>query len=90
MSREESEHSDPRSGTAAREATRASAALDEAVVAFMGVNATDGRACDVLDQYGQMTAGELAEHLGLYYGRRDHPDRPLGACGHGGKGKRHH
>ncbi len=55
-------------GDAAREASRASAAFDEAVVAFLGINATDGRACDALDQYGQLTAGELAEHLGLTTG----------------------
>lgn len=55
-------------GEASRESTRASAALDEAVVAFMGINPTDGRACDVLDQYGRLTAGELAEHLGLTTG----------------------
>lgn len=42
--------------------------MDDAVVAFMGINATDGRACDVLDQYGDLTAGDLAEHLGLTTG----------------------
>ena len=68
MSREERQRLGASLGMASREATRASAALDEAVVAFMGINATDGRACDVLDQYGQMTAGELAEHLGLTTG----------------------
>jgi DNA-binding MarR family transcriptional regulator len=55
-------------GDAAREASRASAAFDEAVVAFVGINLTDGRACDALDQYGQLSAGELAEHLGITTG----------------------
>lgn len=68
MSREERQLLARTLGIASREATRASAAMDEAVVAFMGINATDGRACDVLDQYGDLTAGELAEHLGLTTG----------------------
>lgn len=68
MSREERQLLARTLGIASREATRASAAMDEAVVAFMGINATDGRACDVLDQYGDLTAGDLAEHLGLTTG----------------------
>jgi len=68
MSREERQLLAQTLGMASREATRASAAMDEAVVAFMGINATDGRACDVLDQYGDLTAGDLAEHLGLTTG----------------------
>ncbi len=68
MSKEERQLLARTLGIASREATRASAAMDEAVVAFMGINATDGRACDVLDQYGDLTAGNLAEHLGLTTG----------------------
>jgi len=68
MSREDRIRLGRSAGDAAREASRASAAFDEAVVAFVGINATDGRACDALDQYGQLTAGELAEHLGLTTG----------------------
>ena len=68
MSREERQLLAHTLGIASREATRASSAMDEAVVAFMGINATDGRACDVLDQYGDLTAGDLAEHLGLTTG----------------------
>lgn len=68
MSREDRQLLAKSLGEATREATRASAAMDEAVVAFMGINATDGRACDVLDQYGDLTAGDLAERLGLTTG----------------------
>lgn len=55
-------------GLASRESTRASAGMDEAVVAALGLNATDGRACDLIDQQGVLTAGELAEQLGLTTG----------------------
>ena len=44
MSREERWMLAKTLGEATRDATRASAAFDEAVVAFMGINATDGRA----------------------------------------------
>ena len=41
------------------------AAVDHAVAERLGVNATDHRCLDILDQRGPMTAGALAEALGL-------------------------
>jgi DNA-binding MarR family transcriptional regulator len=48
-----------------RAAQSAVAAVDEAVAERLGVNATDHRCLDILDQRGPMTAGALAEALGL-------------------------
>jgi DNA-binding MarR family transcriptional regulator len=42
--------------------------LDEAAAAYMGINPTDGRAIDVIDQHGRITAGELARELRLSTG----------------------
>ena len=41
------------------------AAVDNAVAERLGVNATDHRCLDILDQRGPMTAGAVAEALGL-------------------------
>jgi DNA-binding MarR family transcriptional regulator len=41
------------------------AAVDNAVAERLGVNATDHRCLDILDQRGPMAAGALAEALGL-------------------------
>jgi DNA-binding MarR family transcriptional regulator len=48
-----------------RAAQSAVAAVDDAVAERLGVNATDHRCLDLLDQRGPMTAGALAEALGL-------------------------
>jgi len=48
-----------------RLAQAAVAAVDEAVAARLGINATDHRCLDILDQRGPLTAGALAEALGL-------------------------
>jgi DNA-binding MarR family transcriptional regulator len=48
-----------------RAAQSAVAAVDDAVAERLGVNATDQRCLDILDQRGPMTAGALAEALGL-------------------------
>jgi DNA-binding MarR family transcriptional regulator len=48
-----------------RAAQSAVAAFDNAVAERLGVNATDHRCLDILDQRGPMTAGALAEALGL-------------------------
>jgi DNA-binding MarR family transcriptional regulator len=48
-----------------RAAQSAVAAVDDAVAGRLGVNATDHRCLDTLDQRGPMTAGALAEALGL-------------------------
>ena len=42
--------------------------LDEAAARFLGVNVTDGRAIDVIDQAGRITAGDLARELRLSTG----------------------
>lgn len=41
------------------------AAVDHAVAERLGINATDHRGLDILDQQGPMTAGALADTLGL-------------------------
>jgi DNA-binding MarR family transcriptional regulator len=42
--------------------------LDEAAAAYLGINPIDGRAIDVIDQRGRITAGELARELRLSTG----------------------
>jgi DNA-binding MarR family transcriptional regulator len=42
--------------------------LDEAAAQYLGVNTTDGRAIDVIDQAGRITAGDLARELRLSTG----------------------
>jgi DNA-binding MarR family transcriptional regulator len=42
--------------------------LDEQACALLGVNRTDGRALDVIDQRGRLTAGELARALRMSTG----------------------
>jgi DNA-binding MarR family transcriptional regulator len=51
-----------------RAGQRATDAVDEAVTAVMGINRTDGKILDILDQFGRMSAGELARHSGLTTG----------------------
>jgi DNA-binding MarR family transcriptional regulator len=47
---------------------RATAIVDDLVGELMGINQTDGRALDLLDQHGRMSAGELARASGLTTG----------------------
>lgn len=42
--------------------------VDEHVTAFLGINRTDGRCIDIIDQRGRMTAGRLAAESGLTTG----------------------
>ncbi len=42
--------------------------LDEAAADFLGINRTDARALDVIDQKGRITAGELARELRMSTG----------------------
>jgi DNA-binding MarR family transcriptional regulator len=42
--------------------------LDEAAAAYLGINLTDARAIDLIDQHGRITAGELARELRLSTG----------------------
>ena len=39
--------------------------LDEGAAAYFGINRTDQRAIDAIDQHGRITAGELARELRL-------------------------
>ena len=47
---------------------RATAIVDDLASELMGINQTDGRALDLLDQHGRMSAGELARASGLSTG----------------------
>ncbi|HEY4413963.1 MAG TPA: MarR family transcriptional regulator [Gaiellaceae bacterium] len=42
--------------------------LDEQAAAYLGVNTTDSRAIDLIDQAGRITAGDLARELRLSTG----------------------
>jgi len=42
--------------------------FDEAACAYLEINRSDGRALDIIDQHGRMTAGELARESGLSSG----------------------
>ena len=53
---------------AVRANQRATHVLDEVAGQILGVNRTDGRCLDILDQHGRMTAGELARESGLTTG----------------------
>lgn len=55
-------------GLAARHHQRGIDAFDEAVVEWLGINRTDGRCLDVLQEMGPLTAGELARATGLTTG----------------------
>jgi DNA-binding MarR family transcriptional regulator len=52
-------------GLEVRRHQNATDTLDELVVERLGINRTDGRCLDVIDQHGAMTAGELATATGL-------------------------
>jgi DNA-binding MarR family transcriptional regulator len=47
---------------------RATDAVDEAAAQAIGVNRTDSKCIDILEQRGRMSAGELARHSGLTTG----------------------
>lgn len=51
-----------------RAGQRATDAVDEAACSVMGINRTDGKVLDILDQFGLMSAGDLARHSGLTTG----------------------
>ena len=55
-------------GAAVRDFQRATDEVDEVVTRLMGINRTDARCIDVLDEHGRMTAGELAARTGLTSG----------------------
>jgi DNA-binding MarR family transcriptional regulator len=78
MSRDNSlSHHSPRSrketladelGDEIRANQRATDVIDDLLCQLLGINRTDARALDILDQQGQMTAGQLAEASGLTTG----------------------
>jgi DNA-binding MarR family transcriptional regulator len=51
-----------------RASQRATDAVDEAASRAIGVNRTDGKCIDILEQHGRMSAGELARESGLTTG----------------------
>ena len=51
-----------------RGSQRATDLVDEAACQLMGINRTDGRCLDILEQRGRMTAGELAAEARLTTG----------------------
>jgi DNA-binding MarR family transcriptional regulator len=64
MSRElppEREHLQAELGDEVRANQRATDVVDELVSQLMGINRTDSRCMDILDQHGSMSAGDLAE-----------------------------
>src|SRR5215831_10447256 len=50
-----------RLGDEVRANQRATDVVDELICQLLGVNRTDARCLDILDQHGSMTAGDLAE-----------------------------
>lgn len=48
-------------GSEVRASQRATDVVDELVGQLLGVNRTDARSLDILDQHGRMSAGDLAE-----------------------------
>jgi DNA-binding MarR family transcriptional regulator len=68
MSTEEGKPSDEELARALRVFLSASDAFDEALGQVLGLNPTDVRCVDLLDQYGTITAGALAEVAGLSTG----------------------
>jgi DNA-binding MarR family transcriptional regulator len=57
-----------RLGDEIRAGQRATDKIDELVTELLGVNRTDARCLDILDQHGRMTAGQLASAIGLTTG----------------------
>ncbi len=57
-----------RLGEEIRASQRATDAVDELVIQLLGVNRTDSRCIDILEQHGRMSAGQLASLSGLSTG----------------------
>lgn len=55
-------------GTAVRANQRATDLVDELVSELVGINRTDARCLDLLDEHNQLSAGQLAELSGLSTG----------------------
>ena len=57
-----------RLGSEVRANQRATDMVDELVCQLMGINRTDARCLDLLDEHGRLSAGELAAQSGLTSG----------------------
>ena len=57
-----------RLGAAVRQFQRSTDELDELVTKLMGVNRTDARVLDLLEEHERLTAGQIAEGAGLTSG----------------------
>ena len=68
LSREEREALINEIGLEVRTYQNAQDAFDEAATERLGINRSDGRALDIIDRHGQITAGELARESGLSTG----------------------
>src|ERR1700683_4247578 len=55
-------------GTQVRASQRSTDAVDELVTELMGINRTDARCLDLIDEHNQLSAGQLAELSGLSTG----------------------
>ncbi len=55
-------------GDEVRASQRATDKVDELLADLLGINRSDGRCLDILDQHGRMSAGELAVESGLSTG----------------------
>jgi len=55
-------------GDAVRASQRSTDKFDELVSQLLGVNRTDSRCLDILEQHGQVSAGELSHEAGLTSG----------------------
>lgn len=68
LSRDQRSIAEKRLVEALRASQRASDLLDQAFADFIGINRTDLRCLDIVDQHGQLTAGALAREAGLTTG----------------------
>ena len=68
LSREEREALIGEIGVEVRTYQNAQDAFDEAACDRLGINRSDGRALDIIERHGRMTAGELARESGLSTG----------------------
>src|ERR1700734_866538 len=57
-----------RLGDLVRESQRGTDITDDLLCQLLGINRSDSRCLDILDQLGQMTAGALAQESGLSTG----------------------
>lgn len=68
LSREERQALLREVGVEVRRHQNAQDRFDEAACVRLGINRSDGRALDILDQHGRLTAGQLARESGLSTG----------------------